>query len=149
MNGHGVDDPSGLQEATKNTKAAGKVTKAEKAAAPAPKAERTPPPVGTVLTKKLRSGKVIECHVTKEGYRIGKETFDSISAAATHAAGTPANGWVWFGIEARPSTVNPKEAFDAAATRLLARAEALKGDPQGRAVIGTFAARLSRMAANG
>jgi hypothetical protein len=63
--------------------------------------------VGAVLTHRTREGKEVTCTVVKDGFKFGRQTFTSISAAANAASeklgqqSRTLNGWVFWGVERR------------------------------------------------
>jgi hypothetical protein len=110
--------------------------KKEKAAKPvAEPRERDPrlPPVGTVLTKRDRAGKVLsECRITATGFEYKGTEYRSLSAAAMAAAkdqGTKGmnNGFLYYGLVTQRRVTDPVEALDAAWTRYHERVKAITG----------------------
>lgn len=65
------------------------------------------PAPGDVLTHRFREGKrAIRAKVVEVDYKAGEvaveirgKRYPSLSAAATHLSGHPANGWIWWGLQ--------------------------------------------------
>jgi hypothetical protein len=60
--------------------------------------EGVPFPMGTRLRHVYRGGKTAEAEITKDGVKIGAETFPGLSPAASFSAGHQANGWQFWEV---------------------------------------------------
>lgn len=96
-------------------------------------------PVGTVIQKRDRHGKVrCECTVEADGYRYGKMVYRSLSAAAVAAAkdlglvAKSLNGLVFWGLK-KPLGKNPIERTEQLFKRYSEAAQQLARDPEQKA----------------
>ena len=136
---------------------AGKAAKAQPASMSAEDAARLPP-VGTVIKKLARDGRVrCECKIEAEGVRYDGEIYKSLSGAAVAAAkalglsGSSFNGYVFWGL-AKPARASADPAvrldklwarYEEAASALLKGAGAEKGGVL--AAMKPHAARMGRI----
>jgi hypothetical protein len=99
-------------KAPAKTPAKGKPAKAPPAPPPAAAKtevrERDPrlPKPGTILTREFQ-GKKIQVEVLDAGFRHDGQTWRSLSAIAKGVSGTSWNGFLFFGLQARPAKPAP------------------------------------------
>lgn len=88
-----------------------RIRQSERAELPMPAVPRDPrlPPVGTVL-RRVHQGRAHEVTVGRDGFDYAGQRFKTLSAIAKRIAGTPWNGFTFFGLSAATPTDAPAES---------------------------------------